>query len=336
MRRNKYAALTDWLQHCGLDVIKLTFDELNDIITVPAYAYRDRPSWANCTTQNNTSFQRGWLHAGYRVKAISLQGQWVEFAKGDFIVIPRGRTAMAQKTKKRAVPSSCEEEMLLTVPDSLLGLTKDRYLMVELTKENSDVVEACIAADPAYQSKGKTIMDSYFSAGDYSAKAYYDIINRIATENSTRTSKKAMECMATYCANPENNFLGRIEAGDLYLVDELIRYLVLNGSRRDKSLASKLCRYLNEWLYGGCAYTINDSVVRAILPYYLAYYGIDRSLWQGKNFEELSYIEFYKIFSAVRDAAKVLNNHQLDHLIWYTYKNDSIRSEVAKALAQIL
>ena len=145
-----------------------------------------------------------------------------------------------------------------------------------------------------------------------------------------------MECMAAYCADPQNNFLCRIEEGDKYLVDAILQHLVQNGSRKDKSLASKLCRYLNEWLYNGCAYTINDSVVRAILPYYLAYYKIDRTLWQGKNFEELSYIEFYTIFSAVRDKVMVLNNHQLDHLIWYAYKNDSIRSEVAKALAQAL
>lgn len=179
-------------------------------------------------------------------------------------------------------------------------------------------------------------MEQYFDAGDYSTEAYYEIINRIATENSTRTSKETMKCLAAYCANPDNNFLSRVESGDQHLVDAMLRHLVQNGSRKDKSLVSKVCRYLNEWLYGGCAYTINDSVVRAVLPYYLAYYKIDRNLWQNKNFEKLSYAEFYEIFSAVRDEVKVLNNHQLDHLIWYAYKSDSIRSEIAKALAKIL
>ena len=333
---NKYAVLTDWLQQCDKDTIKLTFDELNEIITIPPSACRDRSSWANCTTQNSTSFQRSWLNAGYRVTGISLQEQWVEFTKGEVTVSPSRQTAAVARMKKRAVPDTYEDELLLTVPDNLLGLTKDEYLMVQLTKENSDIVEACIAVDPAYQSKGKAIMEGYFNAGDYSAKAYYDIINRVATENHTRTYKETMECMAAYCADPQNNFLSRIEAGDKYLVDAILQHLVQNGSRKDQSLASKLCRYLNEWLYGGCAYTINDSVVRAILPYYLAYYKIDRALWQGKNFGKLSYIEFYTIFSAVRDKVVVLNNHQLDHLIWYAYKNDSIRSEVAKSLAQVL
>lgn len=334
--KNKYTALTNWLQKCGRDTIKLPFDELNNIITIPPSAYRDRPSWANCTTQNSTSFQRSWMNAGYRVASISLLEQWVEFAKSNITINPKRQTTAVARIKNRSIPTTHEEELLLTVPDNLLRLTKDEYLMVQLTKENSDIVENCLAVDPAYQSKGKIIMERYFNAGDYSEKAYYDIINRIATENSTRTSKETMEHIAVFCADPKNNFLGRIKEGDMFLVDAIIQHLVQNGCRKDKSLASKLCRYLNEWLYNGCAYTINDSVVRAILPYYLAYFKIDQKLWKGKNFEELSYIEFYTIFSAIREEVAVLNNHQLDHLIWYAYKNDSIRSEVAKALAQAL
>ena len=335
-RRSKYADLTDWLQQYGNETVKLALDELNEIITIPAYAYEDRPAWANCTTKNSAPFQRSWLNAGYRVIEIDLQEQWVKFSKGNLTVAPSRQTTTIAKIKKRAIPNTYEEELLLTVPEILLELTKDEYLMVQLTKDNSDIVEACIAVDPAYQSKGKSIMEGYFDAGNYSEKAYYDIINRIATENSTRTSKKTMECLAAYCADPRNNFIGRIEVGDNSLVDEILQHLVQKGYRKDKSLASKLCRYLNEWLFSACAYTINDSVIRAILPYYLAYYKIDRALWQGKNFEELSYVEFYTIFSALRDKVAVLNNHQLDHLIWYAYKNDSIRSEVAKALAQAL
>ena len=333
---DKYIALTNWLRQSGESRIRFTFDELNDIITIPPSAYNDRPSWANCTTRSCTSFQCGWMNAGYRVVGVSLQERWVEFAKEECAASTREKKTHLSKRKKRAVPTTYEEEILLTVPDNLLALTKDEYLMVELNKSNSELVEACIAVDPAYQSKGKAVMESYFDAGDYSAKAYYDIINRIATENSTRTSKATMECLAAYCADPANRFLASLEEGDPYLVDTLLQHLVKKGSRKDKSLASKLCRYLNEWLYNGCAYTINDSVVRAVLPYYLAYYKIERKLWQGKNFEELSYIEFYQIFSAVRDEVKVLNNHQLDHLIWYAYKSDNIRSEIAKALARVL
>ncbi|MBE6624365.1 MAG: hypothetical protein E7622_01845 [Ruminococcaceae bacterium] len=335
-RISKYAALTAWLQEHGTDTVHFTFDDLNNIITLPNSAYVDRPAWANCTTIHVTSFQKGWLDAGYVVSAINLQERWVEFTKRGITVVTNKQTAAANRMQHRTVPKSFDEELLLTVPHNLVDLETDNFLMVCLNKHNSDIVEACIAVDPAYQSKGKAIMEQYFNAGDYSAKAYYDIINRIATENSTRTSKETMTLLAEYCADPANKFLERIAAGDEYLVDALLQHLVDNNSRRDKSLASKMCRYLNEWLYGGCAYTINDSVVRAIMPYYLAYYKIDKKLWFGKNFEELSYIEFYTIFSALRDKVGVLNNHELDHLIWYAYKNDNIRSEVAKALATVL
>lgn len=78
-----------------------------------------------------------------------------------------------------------------------------------------------------------------------------------------------------------------------------------------------------------------SSVISALVLAFCGW-GALGAMWQGKNFEELSYIEFYTIFSAARDKVAVFNNHQLDHLIWYAYKNDSIRSEVAKALAQVL
>lgn len=333
--RNKYGALTQWLQSCGQETVVLMFDELNGIITIPTYAYNDGASWANCTTRNSTPFQRGWLNAGYKAK-VRLQEKCVVFSKGNFDIPPRGRSAATERKKQRGIPNTLEEELLLTVSDNLLGLTKDRYLLVELTRENSAIVEACLAADPAYSMSGKAVAEKYFGSGDYSERAYFEVIHCIATENSTRTSKETMEILARYCANPDNNFLSRVQSGDQTLVDALTLHLAQSKSRKDKSLASKMCRYLNEWLYGGCAYTINDSVVRAVLPYYLAYYKIDRSLWAGKKFDDLSYVAFYALFSLVRDAVGVLDNHQLDHLIWYAYKNDKIRTELAKALAEVL
>lgn len=40
---SKYTPLTQWLQECGEDSVRLTFDELNTIITIPNYAYKDMP-----------------------------------------------------------------------------------------------------------------------------------------------------------------------------------------------------------------------------------------------------------------------------------------------------
>ena len=68
---SKYAPLTEWLQQCGKNSVRLTFDEINEIITIPSYAYKDRPSWANLTKP--TSFCAGWINAGYLVDTINLQ-----------------------------------------------------------------------------------------------------------------------------------------------------------------------------------------------------------------------------------------------------------------------
>ena len=103
MAAKKYTALTDWLQQCGEDIIEFTFAELDTIITIPPSAFRDRPSWANCTTKNSTSFQRSWLNAGYRVIKISLKEQWVIFQKG---------TMQIQRTTcKSPISTMCQSDV---------------------------------------------------------------------------------------------------------------------------------------------------------------------------------------------------------------------------------
>ena len=74
---NKYAPLTAWLQGCGENSVHLSFPELNAIIQIPSYAYKNRSSWANLT--NPSSFSSSWSSAGYVVSAVSLNDQWVEF-----------------------------------------------------------------------------------------------------------------------------------------------------------------------------------------------------------------------------------------------------------------
>lgn len=76
---DKYVPLTSWLQHCGQKSIHLSFHELNTIIEIPDWAYRNRPSWANLTKPS--SFSSSWLNAGYIVSAINLNEQWVEFVQ---------------------------------------------------------------------------------------------------------------------------------------------------------------------------------------------------------------------------------------------------------------
>lgn len=77
----KYAPLGNWLKEHGGDSVKLTFDELNQIIPIPNHAYKNRPSWANLSSP--ASFCSSWISAGYVVDSISLEEQWVVFRKGE-------------------------------------------------------------------------------------------------------------------------------------------------------------------------------------------------------------------------------------------------------------
>ncbi|MFA6781016.1 MAG: hypothetical protein WCR77_02335, partial [Bacilli bacterium] len=153
---------------------------------------------------------------------------------------------------------------------------------------------------------------------------------------STRTSKEVMRLLAKYICDTSNNFLKRLEDGEPKLVDDMLIYLMHSNQRKDKSLVSKVCKYLNEWKYGKDSYTINDSFIRGALPYYLAYHKIDKSLWKNKKIEEMSYADFFNLFDELKNVFPDLNRHQLDHLIWYSYKNDPVRYEIIKALASII
>lgn len=71
----KYVKITEWLADCGKSSVRLTFQQLNDISTLPASAYSARQLWAN----SGQSFSCAWLSANYKVTSISMSEQWVEF-----------------------------------------------------------------------------------------------------------------------------------------------------------------------------------------------------------------------------------------------------------------
>lgn len=103
---SKYAPLTEWLQQCGQDSVRLTFDELNEIITLPSYAYKDRPSWANLTKP--TSFCAGWISAGYLVDSISLQERWVVFCKGAAKGYEMKPRALVKRMDQKAIDAALQ------------------------------------------------------------------------------------------------------------------------------------------------------------------------------------------------------------------------------------
>ena len=71
----KYIKITEWLTNCGKSKVHITFQQLNEISKLPPSAYVARPLWTN----SGQSFSSSWLSANYKVTAISMPQQWVEF-----------------------------------------------------------------------------------------------------------------------------------------------------------------------------------------------------------------------------------------------------------------
>lgn len=334
-KAKKYSPLVEYLINSNKDIVELTFNEIEEILgfDLAPSAKKYRQSWSNNEYETLT---QAWLPAGYESFDVSMSKQIAHFRKAGTAVVPDKKVYKRAFNKRVKTVKSPEDEILLDIPDNLLSLENDEFFMVKLSKGNSSIVEIEIENDFGYRHIGKMAFDVMYSNNDYSKESFYQVINKIATENSTITSKVVMSLLAEYCSNLDNWILERLKEGNPQLVDDLLEHLVKNGEKRDKSLASKNCRYMNEWLYYEDSFTINDSVVRKVLPYYLAYYKIDKSLWYGKNLDDLSYVEFFRLFNALKDLILEMNRHELDHLMWYTYKGAPIRLSIAEAMVEVL
>ena len=151
----------------------------------------------------------------------------------------------------------------------------------------------------------------------------------VARSNSTRSSNENISVIADWVFKNLTQFLKRLEKGDTTLVDELT---TINGlSRKEKSLSSKICSYLCELEFKQSKFAVNDTVVRRIMPYYLNYYGISN---QNKALENYSYSEIIAFIDKIAvNLPRKMNYTEIDQIIWYCYRNDPVRSQIAVTLA---
>ena len=223
--------------------------------------------------------------------------------------------------------------MSLSTPKNIknAGFVFDENGMYYLTKENAEKAAACIKEDKHY--KSPSYKEYYENCGkslkDYSYDEIYGILKRISSANSTRTPNKDICVIAEYILNNRTVFLSRLNSGDVGLVEELVEREGLK--RREVSFASKVCEYLSELEFGKVQYVISDSVIRRILPYYLTYYDISHN--NGLSVENISYSELVDlIFELLQKIPEKLDCRELDRILWYCYKNDSVRCAVACSL----
>lgn len=203
--------------------------------------------------------------------------------------------------------------------------------MIALTPDNAAKALECIKGNKRYE---KSSYEEYYNKlnkklRDYSKEELKNILWCVARSNSTRSSNENISVIADWVFKNLTQFLKRLEKGDTTLVDELT---TINGlSRKEKSLSSKICSYLCELEFKQSKFAVNDTVVRRILPYYLNYYGISN---QNKALENYSYSEIIAFIDKIAvNLPRKMNYTEIDQIIWYCYRNDPVRSQIAVALA---
>jgi hypothetical protein len=74
----KYDALRDYLFRAGAAEVRMSFDEIGDLVGgLPSSAFRHRAWWANDRSHVQA---RAWLDAGREAVEVDLTGKWVRFS----------------------------------------------------------------------------------------------------------------------------------------------------------------------------------------------------------------------------------------------------------------
>ena len=200
--------------------------------------------------------------------------------------------------------------------------------IVLLTKNNADIIEKTIKDDNDYYPFFSQIFKS-FSINDIknnNNKALFACIREIDRDNSTnvwryKSNRDAFCKVIDYMAKNTENFWDKLEKGQKNLPDTLVEQ---GGT---KSLSSKICKYLSEELYKKDNYYINDSVIRAVLLFYLDYYKVSHDSIQSINgVGKISYTHLFDLLEQLNYKVKEkhgveLTKNELDHILWYCYKS---------------
>lgn len=201
--------------------------------------------------------------------------------------------------------------------------------IVLLTRHNADIIEKLIANDDDYFPFSQLLFNSFGldKVKNNTDKALLAVAREIDRDNSTnvwryKERRGSFYKMIEYIADPNNEFFDKLQRGKTNLPDELN-----NCGPALKSLSSKMCKYLSEFAFGSDHYYINDSFVRAVLPFYLDYYGIPHpKLRSLAAVDQLTYVELYGWLEQLHDARNKqyhdqMTKSELDHILWYCYKS---------------
>lgn len=225
--------------------------------------------------------------------------------------------------------------------------------LVQLTPRNVALVEAIIRNDSAYiktsdvTAKPTTKRDgsiSYFGSTAFwmkelqkvlidGVKSEYEFgaiiqgaVEAVDRENSTHLNADGVgrkEIIARIESIDRDELIKCLqcpEHGNLKLLNEIARKTsAAVKARTNVSFASKFCHYACFNMFEGTAYqdnySIYDGILKASLPLYLDYFGIDT------KYNLNCYGEYRDAIDTIRlKLDKPISRNGFDHLIWYYHK----------------
>ena len=227
-----------------------------------------------------------------------------------------------------------------------LKLDKKKNNIISLNKSNAKIIRNKMSRDASYIPFSKILYDYYTNSNskkgiiihngrnkkNFVEDPLFIIMREIDRDNNTnvwryKSKRESFIKIYKFIRNKRNKFFEKLENGDSE--HDLPDVLTKASGANIKSFASKICKYLSEYIYGKDNYFINDNIIRHALPFYLISYKLPfEGIESSKDCEKLKYVELYNLLEklqnkaneGVKKAGKITKD-ELDRIIWYSYKS---------------
>lgn len=261
----------------------------------------------------------------------------------------------------------CEKKLISNSKKFTKDYRLEKVELPALTVANVAKVEAMIRADSKYAPSDEYDNSEYLPywmrelgrhlgciKGDKRIKDFGEVVKNVVQklnkENSTflnfdknkDTNRTAVDEMIKRINGFENDQKKLVDllrdrtSGELITLLSNPTELKSKDKGRHISFASKFCHYACFYIFEGKDgqdnFSICDSVVAKVLPYYLEYWKIKdvdqkKLKFKDKNFEE--YREYCKaIDKIIKKSKSKISRNGFDHLLWYYFKDkDKKRSK---------
>lgn len=253
----------------------------------------------------------------------------------------------------RIVLYTIQKELNLAESKMIEEVTYNNYKLVKLTRNNVAIVEAMIRNDsayirssdvtakPVYNSKNNvkyggssaywmTQLKRVLVDGKISKYLYKEIITgaveAVDRENSTHLNADGcgrLEVIERICNFDKNELIMCLKDPnyeDMKLIREIARRTSAEKrARKNVSFASKFCHYACFYLFENTEYqdnySIYDSILKTVLPWYLEYFKID------EKYDLEDYKQYSEAVDKVRQSSEIeISRNGFDHLLWYYHK----------------